>query len=53
MTVQVIGAIVTALGAARLRLDFLHEHDSTLYPRFHNLTEGRRCLWHEAIWRLE
>ncbi|WP_083903870.1 class I SAM-dependent methyltransferase [Nocardia cerradoensis] len=34
-----IGEIVTALAAAGLRLDFLHEHDFTLYPRFRNLSE--------------
>jgi SAM-dependent methyltransferase len=29
-----VGDVVTALVAAGLRLDFLHEHDFTLYPRF-------------------
>lgn len=29
-----IGAVVSALAAAGLRLDFLHEHEASLYQRF-------------------
>lgn len=29
-----LGAVVSALAAAGLRLEFLHEHDASLYPRF-------------------
>ncbi|GLY65550.1 class I SAM-dependent methyltransferase [Amycolatopsis taiwanensis] len=29
-----LGEVVTALAAAGLRIDFLHEHDYTLWPRF-------------------
>lgn len=34
-----LGEIVTALAGAGLHIDFVHEHDYTLYPRFENLTE--------------
>ncbi|MBA4858305.1 class I SAM-dependent methyltransferase [Nocardia farcinica] len=32
-----LGEILTALAAAGLRLEFLHEHDHTLFPRFEAL----------------
>ncbi|MCC3313464.1 class I SAM-dependent methyltransferase [Nocardia africana] len=35
-----IGDIVTAIAGAGLRLEFLHEHDFTLYPRFRTLAEN-------------
>ncbi|MBF6328355.1 class I SAM-dependent methyltransferase [Nocardia transvalensis] len=34
-----LGDTITALTAAGLRLEFLHEHDFTLFPRFRTLTE--------------
>ncbi|WP_330230837.1 class I SAM-dependent methyltransferase [Nocardia sp. NBC_00508] len=33
-----LGDILTALSTAGLRVEFLHEHDFTLFPRFHTLT---------------
>jgi SAM-dependent methyltransferase len=35
-----LGTVLTALSRAGLRLDFLHEHDVTLFPRFANLVRG-------------
>jgi SAM-dependent methyltransferase len=36
-----IGEVVSALTAAGLRLEFLHEHDTTFFPRFAVLEEDR------------
>ena len=33
-----VGEVVTALAKAGLRIEFLHEHDMTLFPRFGTLT---------------
>ncbi|WP_274914391.1 class I SAM-dependent methyltransferase [Streptomyces sp. WZ-12] len=35
-----LGEVVSALAGAGLRLDFLHEHDMTLFPRFGTLRRG-------------
>ncbi|MEU0761095.1 class I SAM-dependent methyltransferase [Streptomyces microflavus] len=35
-----VGEVVTALAAAGLRIEFLHEHDATLFPRFGTLERG-------------
>lgn len=35
-----LGTVVTALSRAGLRLEFLHEHDVTLFPRFANLVRS-------------
>jgi SAM-dependent methyltransferase len=35
-----LGDVVTALAAAGLRIDFLHEHDVTLFQRFADLRRG-------------
>ncbi|MEV6103143.1 class I SAM-dependent methyltransferase [Streptomyces sp. NPDC051940] len=32
-----LGEVVSAVAAAGLRIDFLHEHDTTLFPRFASL----------------
>ncbi|WP_329021632.1 class I SAM-dependent methyltransferase [Streptomyces sp. NBC_00690] len=35
-----VGAVVSALCAAGLRLEFLHEHEVSLFPRFANFRQG-------------
>ncbi|MGW5419554.1 class I SAM-dependent methyltransferase [Streptomyces sp. NPDC003943] len=35
--VHPVGEVVTALAKAGLRIEFLHEHDMTLFPRFESL----------------
>ncbi|MFG3347508.1 class I SAM-dependent methyltransferase [Streptomyces sp. NPDC048018] len=36
--VHPVGEVVTAIAKAGLRIEFLHEHDVTLFPRFETLT---------------
>ena len=47
-----LGAVVTALIAAGLRLDWLHEHDAVAWRMFACLTEGpdRLYRWPEQQW---
>ena len=40
-----LGDVVTAVIAAGLRLDWLHEHDAVAWPLFGGLTEGEDGLW--------
>ena len=35
-----LGEVVSALAARDLRIEFLHEHDHTLYPRWPMLERG-------------
>ncbi len=35
-----LGDVVSALAAAGLRLEFLHEHDMTMFQRFGSLERG-------------
>lgn len=35
-----VGEVVTALAATGLRIEFLHEHDVSLFPRFGTLERG-------------
>jgi hypothetical protein len=43
--IHALGAVVTALIAAGLRLDWLHEHDAVTWRMFACLTEGRDGLY--------
>ena len=47
-----LGAVVTALIAAGLRIDWLHEHDAVAWRMFACLTEGpdRLYRWPEQPW---
>ncbi|MFJ4123034.1 class I SAM-dependent methyltransferase [[Kitasatospora] papulosa] len=36
-----VGEVVSALAAAGLRIEFLHEHDASLFPRYQVLKRGR------------
>jgi hypothetical protein len=47
-----LGAIVTALLDAGLRLDWLHEHDSVTWKMFEALVEGPDGLyrWPDKPW---
>jgi SAM-dependent methyltransferase len=40
------GEVVTAICAAGLRIEFLHEHDMTLFGRFHNLVRDADGTFH-------
>ncbi len=40
-----LGDIVSAVAAAGLRLEFLHEHDMTLFQRVSELNEGADGYW--------
>jgi len=35
-----LGSVVSAVAGAGLRIEFLHEHESTLFPRYHDLEAG-------------
>jgi hypothetical protein len=50
--IHALGAVVTALIAAGLRLDWLHEHDAVTWRMFACLTEGRDGLyrWPDQPW---
>ncbi|MEO3787937.1 class I SAM-dependent methyltransferase [Actinocorallia sp. B10E7] len=35
-----LGSVVSAIAGAGLRIEFLHEHENTLFPRYHDLEAG-------------
>lgn len=35
-----LGSVVSAIAGAGLRIEFLHEHENTLFPRYRNLKAG-------------
>jgi SAM-dependent methyltransferase len=41
-----LGTIVSAICAAGLRIEFLHEHDMTLFSTFYNLVRRDDGTWH-------
>ncbi|GAA0950188.1 class I SAM-dependent methyltransferase [Actinocorallia libanotica] len=40
-----LGSVVSAIAGAGLRIEFLHEHEDTLFPRYGNLQAGSNAVY--------